>query len=90
MTNLQSALESVQDELKLVLDPQASTGFHDLPRPQTLTLLIGPEGGLSDDEILQARQQGYTAVKFGPRILRTETAATAALAVVQTLWGDLA
>ena len=90
VTNLQSALTSVQDELKLVLDPQASTGFHDLPRSQTLTLLIGPEGGLSDDEIQQARQQGFTAVKFGPRILRTETAATAALAVVQTLWGDLA
>lgn len=87
---LKQALEGVNDDLRLVLDPEASTGFHDLSKPSALTLLIGPEGGLSEAEIQQAQAHSFTAVQFGPRILRTETAATAALAVVQTLWGDLA
>lgn len=90
VTTLEQTLSTSDDALKLVLDPQAETGFHDLQPPARLTLLIGPEGGLSDNEISLAQAQGFTALKFGPRILRTETAATAALAVVQTLWGDLA
>lgn len=90
VTSLEQAMSSVNDELRLVLDPEATTGFHDLIKPSALTLLIGPEGGLSDTEIQQAQTYGFTALQFGPRILRTETAATAALAVVQTLWGDLA
>ncbi|WP_297814029.1 16S rRNA (uracil(1498)-N(3))-methyltransferase [uncultured Methylophaga sp.] len=89
VTTLDEAMTVTADDLKLVLDPQAQQRFHSLPQPQTLTLLIGPEGGLSDDEISQAQQADFTAVQFGPRILRTETAAVAALAVVQTLWGDL-
>lgn len=89
VTTLDEAMTATTDDLKLVLDPQAQQHFHNLPQPQTLTLLIGPEGGLSDDEISQAQQAGFTAVQFGPRILRTETAAVASLAVVQTLWGDL-
>jgi 16S rRNA (uracil1498-N3)-methyltransferase len=44
---------------------------------------------LSEDEIQQAIKAGYTAIQFGPRILRTETAALAALAIVQATWGDL-
>lgn len=90
VTDLAEALAENSGELKLVLDPQATTGFHDIDKPSDLTLLIGPEGGLSDEEVSCACQQGFTAVQFGPRILRTETAAIAALAVVQTLWGDLA
>jgi 16S rRNA (uracil1498-N3)-methyltransferase len=90
VTTLEQALLENEDELKLVLDPRASQSFTDIQQPQTLSLLIGPEGGLSEAEVDQAAQNGYTAVQFGPRILRTETAAVAALAVVQTLWGDLA
>lgn len=86
---LEEAMAARADTLKLVLDPQARQRFHSLPQPQSLSLLIGPEGGLSDAEISQAQQAGFTAVQFGPRILRTETAAVAALAVVQTLWGDM-
>jgi len=88
--DLATVMQHDDDSLKLVLDPQAETGFRDLAQPQQLTLLIGPEGGLTDNEIATAKLMGFTAVKFGPRILRTETASTAALAVVQTLWGDLA
>jgi 16S rRNA (uracil1498-N3)-methyltransferase len=90
VTTLEEALEGSTDELKLVLDPRATQSFNDLPQPQTLSLLIGPEGGLSEAELDLAAQHSFTALQFGPRILRTETAAVAALAVVQTLWGDLA
>jgi 16S rRNA (uracil1498-N3)-methyltransferase len=90
VTTLEAVLAGSEDELKLVLDPRASQHFNDLARPQTLSLLIGPEGGLSEAEIDLAAQHGFTALQFGPRILRTETAAVAALAVAQTLWGDLA
>lgn len=90
LNTLDEVLSSSESELKLVLDPRASQGFNELSPPQTLSLLIGPEGGLAEAEIDLAAQHGFTAVQFGPRILRTETAAVAALAVVQTLWGDLA
>ena len=73
----------------LVLDPLAETGFTTVERQHNIVLLIGPEGGLSEQEIQQAITAGFKAVKFGPRILRTETATVAALAVIQTIWGDL-
>jgi len=90
VVDVQTVMSRTEDTLKLVLDPQAKTGFSDLPTTKQLTLLIGPEGGLTDDEVAMAKSSGFTAVQFGPRILRTETASTAALAVVQSLWGDLA
>lgn len=74
---------------RLVLNPLAEKGFIALKKQENITLLIGPEGGLSEQEIEQAHAAGYQSVCFGPRILRTETATVAALAVVQTLWGDL-
>jgi 16S rRNA (uracil1498-N3)-methyltransferase len=61
-----------------------------LTTPQTkLCLLIGPEGGFSNNEYEDAAVSGFTAVSLGPRILRTETAAIAAVTVAQSLWGDL-
>ena len=54
-----------------------------------VTLLVGPEGGFSDAEYGQAEIAGFKAAGFGPRILRTETAAIAAIAVLQSLHGDL-
>jgi 16S rRNA (uracil1498-N3)-methyltransferase len=51
-------------------------------------MLIGAEGGLDPQEIVAAQQVGFTAVRMGPRILRTETAGLAALAAMQALWGD--
>jgi len=54
----------------------------------SVTLLIGAEGGLSETEIESAIQAGYLDIRLGPRILRTETAAVAMLAVCQAWWGD--
>ncbi len=62
-----------------------------MPRPAgPLSLLVGPEGGLDEEELAQAWSQGYTPLRLGPRTLRTETAAVAALAAIQALWGDMA
>jgi 16S rRNA (uracil1498-N3)-methyltransferase len=56
---------------------------------QKLILLIGPEGGLAPEEGDAAMAQGFVGVRLGPRILRTETAAIAALAALQHAFGDL-
>jgi len=56
---------------------------------QQISLLLGPEGGLSDVEIDLARASGFDSARLGPRVLRTETAAITALAIVQSIWGDL-
>lgn len=74
-------------ELKLVLHPIAEP-LTSHPAPASLAFLIGPEGGLSDSEVAQARQAGFNAARLGPRVLRTETAPVVALAVAQQLWGD--
>lgn len=55
-----------------------------------VAILIGPEGGLSDNDIRQARAAGFAAKQLGKRILRTETATVSALTLVQYLWGDYA
>jgi 16S rRNA (uracil1498-N3)-methyltransferase len=73
---------------RLLLSPEGTTRPRDLAAATTLTLLIGPEGGLSEDEQAAAVQRGFERVGLGPRILRTETAALAALATLQALLGD--
>jgi 16S rRNA (uracil1498-N3)-methyltransferase len=76
-------------EQRLILSPLATTRLRDLPAPQRLLILAGPEGGFAPDEVDMARACGFTPVRLGPRVLRTETAALAALAAVHALWGDL-
>jgi len=58
-------------------------------KPQSVALMIGPEGGFSPDEVEQAQNAGFLPVSLGPRILRTETAAIVAAAIVQSSLGDL-
>ena len=78
-----------QADLRLILSPTAEAGLRDLPRPTgSVSLLVGPEGGLSPAEAEAAQRSGYTPVRLGARVLRTETAALAALAAMQALWGD--
>lgn len=59
------------------------------PRPAGVTMLIGPPGGFDPSEVAAARDAGFEVAGLGPRVLRTETAAVAALTAVQLLWGDL-
>ncbi|NEV61542.1 16S rRNA (uracil(1498)-N(3))-methyltransferase [Thiorhodococcus minor] len=78
-----------QREGGLQLDPGAATALPGLTPPDTrVTLLIGPEGGLDPKERALAEARGFLGVRLGPRILRTETAPLAAIAVIQALWGD--
>lgn len=73
----------------ILLDHRAALQIHQIPKPDgNLTVLVGPEGGLAQKERDLALQCGFIGVKLGPRILRTETAPLAALAAIQTLWGD--
>lgn len=58
------------------------------PQPEKAVLLAGPEGGWTAEEEAAAAAAGFTAVSLGPRVLRTETAASAAIAAMQALWGD--
>jgi len=82
--------KSTKEGLRLVLSPNAPASLAGLTSmPSKVELLIGPEGGLDDDEMLQAETAGYMPVRLGPRVLRTETAAVAALSVLQAMWGDL-
>ena len=78
-------------DLRLTLSPEAPMALPQLPPPTgEICLLVGPEGGLTPEEIDLAAAHGFTPVRLGPRILRTETAALATLATIQTLWGDFA
>jgi len=87
---LDVALERLGETTGLLLDPLADSTLSALPRPAgPVSLLIGPEGGLNDDETALARRHGFSGLRLGPRILRTETAPLAALAAMQVLWGDL-
>lgn len=62
----------------------------DAPGEGWVELLVGPEGGLSETEGNTASSCGFSAISMGPRILRTETAALTAIALIQARWGDLA
>jgi 16S rRNA (uracil1498-N3)-methyltransferase len=59
------------------------------PRAAAALLLIGPPGGFEEREVEAARGAGFEPTSLGPRVLRTETAAIAAVTAVQILWGDL-
>ncbi len=77
------------DGMRLLLSPRAPRGLREMAGPCAgIVLLAGPEGGLAPEEERDALAAGFAAVRLGPRILRTETAALAALAALQTLWGD--
>lgn len=78
------------DGLRLVLRHTATGSLASLTQvPDNVELLIGPEGGLDDEEVASAEKAGFVPVRLGPRILRTETAAVVALSVLQARWGDL-
>lgn len=77
-----------ENHLGLVLAPGGGALDAALEAPEQVEMVVGPEGGLSDPELARLEEHGYRATSCGPRILRTETAPTAMLAIVQYLWGD--
>jgi len=90
LDHLGAASAAAAADARLVLAPLADAGPAALPAGLArIELLIGPEGGFSDDELKAAAHAGYAALRLGPRVLRTETAAAAAIAVLQARYGDL-
>lgn len=85
--DLQKALLDNKSDTNIVLAPAAAKGFS-LNKTESITFAVGPEGGFSAEEIELATQLGYESRLLGPRVLRTETAGLAALAVAQCLSGD--
>jgi 16S rRNA (uracil1498-N3)-methyltransferase len=79
-----AALQELQNQA-----PKRQNQAPSLPANTRIVLLIGPEGGLSDQEVAAALAQGFLPLNLGPRILRTETASIAAIAALQARYGDL-
>ncbi|MGF1747274.1 MULTISPECIES: 16S rRNA (uracil(1498)-N(3))-methyltransferase [Vibrio] len=78
------------EALKLNLHPRAKYSINTLPEPiNKVRLLIGPEGGLSPQEIEMTEQYQFEETLLGPRVLRTETAALTAITALQVRFGDL-
>jgi 16S rRNA (uracil1498-N3)-methyltransferase len=73
----------------VLLSPAGTLRASELPRSDHIAMLIGPEGGLSENEQEAAVAAGFQQVRMGPRVLRTETAAIAALAALQHDFGDI-
>ncbi len=90
ITAFETWCQSAPDAQTIILDPKSSQKLSDLEQLKAkVRLLIGPEGGFSQGELELARNLEFTAVTLGPRILRTETASAAALAVLGAKFGDL-
>jgi 16S rRNA (uracil1498-N3)-methyltransferase len=82
-------LAATEAERKFVLHHRADPVGGASDKPASIALLVGPEGGLSDQEISAAEQAGFQSLRLGPRVLRTETAPLAAIAILQAHWGDM-
>ncbi len=88
--DLAAWLNQPNNDQKIILAPDSNAQrIRDLKPQDNLTLLIGPEGGFDDVEIALALQHGFNKINLGPRILRTETAGIAAIAILQAMFGDI-
>jgi len=82
-------LQHSDGELRFVLHHRGAAGLNTAAAPASVDLLIGPEGGLTPEEIDAASGHGFQSLTLGPRVLRTETAPLAAIAILQARWGDM-
>ncbi len=90
ISSLESYLKNNKSAFCYVLQPQSATKWRDLRlNGNDIGLLVGPEGGFSEEELQQIRRADYNFLGLGPRILRTETAAIAAISLLQAICGDL-
>lgn len=82
-------LPHVDEASRFVLHHRSDVSLSETKKPNSVALVIGPEGGLSEAEIIDCGNQGFQSLTLGPRVFRTETAPLAAISVMQYLWGDL-
>jgi 16S rRNA (uracil1498-N3)-methyltransferase len=92
LLDFQAWLARKEHANRFILHPEADRNLLTAVKPiaEGLALLIGPEGGFAPEELAAAVRAGVQPVRFGPRVLRTETAGMAALAALQAVFGDLA
>ena len=83
------ATTSIKAEQRIILQPCVKQNINSLPGCQSVAVLVGPEGGWSENELKCARVATYSPIQLGPRVLRAETAGLAAVSIVQSLYGDL-
>ena len=83
------ATTSIKADQRIILQPCAKQTINSLAQCQSVVLLVGPEGGWSENELKCARVADYSPIQVGPRVLRAETAGLAAVSIVQSLYGDL-
>ncbi|HWT14378.1 MAG TPA: 16S rRNA (uracil(1498)-N(3))-methyltransferase [Patescibacteria group bacterium] len=81
-------LFAVSDDTRLVLHPEGGRPLARIDCGDAVTIAIGPEGGFSERDLAVLDQAGFTRITLGPRVLRTETAGLAAIAALQTRFGD--
>ena len=89
-TSLTTWVSETLADVKLVLHCDVHGTSPLAAKPQSVALLIGPEGGLTDEEVATAERHHFQPWQLGPRILRTETAPVVALSVIGAQWGDMA
>jgi 16S rRNA (uracil1498-N3)-methyltransferase len=89
LTNLADWITATDADCRLVLHHRSEGPTLPDAAPHKVDLLIGPEGGLSEAEIEAAESAGYFSLALGPRVMRTETAPLAAMAILQAKWGDM-
>lgn len=92
--NLEAALRMGNQSVNLMLfEREQNRRLHDVldgtPAPDGVAMLVGPEGGFTEEEVSLAVRNGFNPVSLGPRILRTETAGLAVIAILQYQWGDV-
>ena len=92
--NLDAVLREARQSVKLLLwEGERIARMRDSlearEQPKSVSIVVGPEGGLSAEEVEQAIGYGFTPVSLGPRILRTETAGLAMVSILQFHWGDI-
>lgn len=89
-TDLAQWLESGLPTSRIIFEPAKTDALKTYTKPNdAVAVLIGPEGGFSEQEVVDAEQAGFSALGFGPRVVRNETAAIASIAAMQVLWGDM-
>jgi 16S rRNA (uracil1498-N3)-methyltransferase len=90
-TTLENSLPHMQTPWRFVLSPHVTQKLHtfQIDKLQPTVLLIGPEGGLSDNEMLLTQSHNFLPLNLGPRVMRTETAAVAAITALQCYFGDM-
>ena len=83
-------LDSDLPSSRIIFEPGKTDTLKNYAKPDgNVVVLIGPEGGFSEQEVVEAQDTGFSALGFGPRVVRNETAAIASIAAMQVLWGDM-